>query len=77
MQEEGCYNIHASKYSKTIFNRTNPHILHTDDKAPRQVEDCEQSVSHEGRGLQRRQSCSHKQSHGPAAIDHEPHQQEV
>lgn len=56
---------------------TQPHVLHVDDEAAGQVEDGEECVAHEGRGLQGGQSCGHAQRHGPAAVHHQPHQQQV
>lgn len=56
---------------------TQPHVLQADDKTTSQVEDGEQGVAHEGRDLQGGQGCSHEQRHGPAAVHHQPHHQEV
>lgn len=56
---------------------TQPHVLQADYKTSSQIEDCEQSVAHEGGGLQGGQRGSHKQSHGSAAVHHQPHQHEV
>lgn len=56
---------------------TEPHVLNVDDKASSQVEDGEQGVAHEGRDLQCGQGSGHKQSHGSAAVHHQPHQEEV
>lgn len=56
---------------------TQPHVLHVDDEAAGQVEDGEERVAHEGRGLQGGQRGGHEQRHGPAAVHHQPHQQEV
>lgn len=56
---------------------TQPHVLQADDESSGQIEDGEERVPHEGGGLQRGQGRRHEQSHGPAAVDHQPGQQEV
>lgn len=64
-------------YRQLIHLLTEPHVLQADDKATGQIEDSEQGVAHEGWGLQGGQRSGHKQSHGPAAVNHQPHQHEV
>lgn len=86
----GVRNIHSYKTShpghhlffcslnwQWIHLLTKPHILQTDDETSSQIEDSEKRVSHEGWGLQSGQRSSYKQSHGSAAVNHQPHQHEV
>lgn len=56
---------------------TQPHVAQADDEATREVEDGEERVAHEGRGLQRGQGCRHEEGHGAAAVHHQPGEQEV
>lgn len=56
---------------------TQPQVLQIDDKAAGEVEHGEEGIPHECGGLKGRQRCGHKQRHGSAAVDHQPHQWEV
>lgn len=56
---------------------TCPQVVQVYHEAPGEVEGVVEGVAEEGGHVERRQHGSGGQGHGPAAEDHQPHQQEV